>query len=80
MDKKTADDAFRERMTDGGEYALTVNQCISCKHWIRGQRCHAFEGDIPKEITWAEFDHTKPHPLDNGLRYEEAPDVAPTKG
>ena len=51
--------------------------CLSCKHWIRGQRCHAFEGEIPVEITTWKFDHKKPHPLDNGLRYEPYEPKAP---
>lgn len=45
--------------------------CLSCIHWIRGQKCRAFANDIPVEITTMEFDHRHPHPLDNGLRYEK---------
>jgi hypothetical protein len=50
---------------------ITVPQCITCAHWIRGQRCAAFFDDIPIEITTGKFNHSKPHPKDNGLRYSK---------
>ena len=53
-----------------------VPLCWTCKHWLTGQRCKAFSGRVPTEITTGKFDHRNPHPLDNGLQYEEAPDVA----
>lgn len=60
--------------------------CFSCKHFYPTNeagdiKCKAFpevikrESDwvpsaIPLEIFRGEFDHTKPYPGDNGIRYE----------
>ena len=32
--------------------------------------CEAFPQGIPEEIWVGEFDHTKPYPGDNGIRFE----------
>jgi len=50
--------------------------CASCKHQKPGPYCAAFDGKIPIEIPCNEFDHRNPHPLDNGLQYEQKDGVA----
>jgi len=58
---------------------IPVAQCsMLCKRYKQtsvGYYCEAF-GDkpIPNEIGMNEFDHTKPYPGDNGLRFEPNPD------
>ena len=51
-------------------------QCTRCKHFIHGERskgiqskCKAFE-EIPREIFFNEFHHSKPYEGDNGIQYE----------
>ena len=47
--------------------------CIKCKHRrpaLRGFICKAFPKKIPDEIMFGGFDHTKPYPGDNGIRFE----------
>jgi len=48
--------------------------CQKCKHFNRKEygkfKCKAFPNGIPDEIVFSEFDHTKPHPSDNGIQFE----------
>ena len=49
-------------------------QCRNCKHIIRPSIdlvCDAFPEEIPDEIITDGFDHTKPFPGDNGIRFEK---------
>lgn len=53
----------------------SIPQCFRCKHYDadapRGTfRCAAFSEGIPREILFNEFDHTKPHAGDGGIRFE----------
>ena len=46
-------------------------QCATCKNHIpRTVTCKAFPNGIPREIKSGQFDHSKPHPQDNGILYE----------
>lgn len=46
-------------------------QCVDCKHLLPGRKCKAFPNQIPDEIfITGEFDHTEPHPDDNGIQFE----------
>jgi len=54
-------------------------QCLNCKHLFKGGKwgiaCDAFPEEIPDDILdGGEFDHTKPFPGDNGIRFEERED------
>lgn len=52
---------------------FTEPQCHSCKHWHEGTlTCDAFPGGIPVGFFTGRFDHRKPYPGDNGIRYEAA--------
>lgn len=48
-------------------------QCAFCEYYkgTEGKlRCASFPGrDIPEEIITGEFDHSDPHPGDNGLQF-----------
>ena len=47
-------------------------QCIRCINYIPYEdepTCRAFLNGIPYEIISGEFDHTKPFPNDNGIRF-----------
>lgn len=46
------------------------DQCLWCKHYIRGRKCKAFDW-IPDEIISEDHDHRKPFPGDNGIRFEK---------
>lgn len=55
-------------------------RCLNCKHYIgahttawEGEICYAFPDGIPKEIIEGDFDHSKPHEGDNGIRFEWKP-------
>lgn len=48
-----------------------LSQCAElCARYKGGNKCEAF-GDkyIPRKIINGKFDHTKPYPGDNGLRF-----------
>ena len=46
-------------------------QCAGCAHYNLDWTCAAFGDEkIPGEIALAGFDHTKPYPGDNGIRYK----------
>ena len=45
-------------------------QCFVCGRYINKGRCYAFPNGIPEEILTGEFDHSKPYPGDNGIRFE----------
>ena len=54
------------------------NQCDQCKHFNGIRNCNAFpysydgkSDGIPYEIISGQFDHTKPYPGDNGIRFEQ---------
>jgi hypothetical protein len=45
--------------------------CADCKHKDpKGRKCKAFPEGIPEEIVTGNFDHTKPYPGDNDIRFE----------
>jgi len=49
--------------------------CTYCKHLknkknLRTDACKAFPHGIPDEIFFDAFDHRKPFPGDNGVRFE----------
>lgn len=52
--------------------------CIFCKHMhADGRSCDAFRDDIPDDLRFSDlgsnkppFDHRKPYPGDNGIRFE----------
>lgn len=52
--------------------------CLYCKNLLpfpdddNGFVCRAFPLGIPREIWIGVFDHTKNHPLDNGVRFESS--------
>ena len=49
----------------------TAMQCNTCKHRIPYTvTCKAFPNRIPIEILSGKFDHSLPHPQDNGIMYE----------
>ena len=60
---------------DNGIYADMVteisNLCLMCKNSNNANifSCRAFI-EIPEEISIGDFDHTKPHPDDNGIQFE----------
>lgn len=48
---------------------MQSTQCLYCKHYHGFTECDAFP-DIPDEIITGEFDHARPYPGDNGIRFE----------
>ena len=50
-------------------------QCIRCKHYRGLNECDAFPDGIPSKISTGRFDHLKPYPGDNGIRWEQADHV-----
>lgn len=63
-----------ERMMDE-EIGMTVHtpiQCHACVHLTSKAKgtCRAFPGGIPASILLDRFDHTRPYPGDNGIRFE----------
>ena len=44
-------------------------QCPQCRNFWGDGKCNAFEKGIPVKILQGEFDHTRPHEGDNGVRY-----------
>ena len=52
------------------EQVMRSEQCILCKHFRVNETCEAFPAGIPPEIRSGAFDHTKPYPGDNGVRYD----------
>ena len=45
-------------------------QCASCKNYLNDNKCKAYPDGIPGVILTVKFDHTKPYPGDNGIRFE----------
>jgi len=53
-------------------------QCLNCVHYKGGlpnepKICDAFPDGIPQEIIDGDFDHSKPYPGDNDIRFELKP-------
>lgn len=52
---------------------ITANKCFFCKHIIvdgtLDRKCKAFPDGIPEEIISGKFNHEKPYPGDNGIRF-----------
>lgn len=53
-------------------------QCLMCKHFDGDMKCEAFPKEIPQEIFNGEYDHSKPYPGDNGIRFEEITEKTPS--
>lgn len=73
--REEADAAFGERLTDWSDSPpkkVVPAQCPTCLHLRSGVlwTCDAFPDGIPAEILTNRFDHTRPHPNDNGIQYE----------
>lgn len=51
--------------------------CMICKHinQMHGLTCTAFPKGIPPMIMSGEFDHRKPYPGDNEIRFEPLDEV-----
>jgi hypothetical protein len=52
-------------------------QCEFCKHLGEDWTCAAFPQEIPAAILHGEHDHRQPFPGDQGIRFEQAPDLEP---
>lgn len=54
-------------------------QCFDCKRLDPGKAftCAAFPEGIPREIRFAEHDHTKPFPGDRGILFEPKDEPKP---
>ncbi len=48
---------------------MQSKQCISCKHFLGGTFCKAFQ-PIPEDIQLGRVAHNKPIKGDNGYQYE----------
>lgn len=63
--------------------SVILSQCLKCRHLerpIQGPgRCSAFPEAIPAEIMFNDFDHRKPYPNDNGIRFEPREEEARDK-
>ena len=51
--------------------------CVSCRHCHLPQSatCTAYPDGIPDGILQQGFDHSRPYPGDNGIRFEPKPNV-----
>ena len=47
-----------------------LSSCAKCANYIQASICLAFPDGIPDEIWFDENDHHKPHPDDNGIKFE----------
>lgn len=59
---------------------LVTDQCSYCRHFRVGHGlayCAGFPAGIPPDILGNERDHRKPHPDDDGVRFEPAPGTSP---
>ena len=45
-------------------------QCIRCNHYWGEGRCDAFPNGIPEKIISGDYDHSKEHEGDNGIKFE----------
>jgi hypothetical protein len=69
-----AEDRSSRFVSDGS--GITMTQCLSCIHLVKGSRtCKAFPSQIPEEIIENRFDHRRPYPDDEGIRFEPRPGV-----
>ena len=49
---------------------MLSTQCLDCKNYLGVLTCKAFPDGIPAVISSGEFDHSKPYPGDNEIRFE----------
>ena len=49
---------------------ILISKCFSCRHYQENWRCAAFPDEIPDDILFNKFDHTKPYEGDNGIMFE----------
>lgn len=55
----------------GDAHAEVSIQCLACKNLHNDMTtCRAFLKGIPLKIYTGHFDHTRPFPGDNGIRFE----------
>jgi len=60
---------------------VAVPICYSCVHLVNdgtfGLRCTAYPDGIPTEIIESQVDHRLPFAGDNGIQFEQDPNVSP---
>lgn len=66
-------DPRKNSMADVPLFQTIEPQCRSCAHLRPEGNCKAFVNGIPVQIWVNNFDHTKPYPGDNGIRYKAKP-------
>jgi len=50
-------------------------QCLHCKRYRNDLTCDAFQGGIPIGIFDGDFNHAEEFEGDNGIRFEQDPDL-----
>lgn len=48
---------------------FTWAQCNECANYMGDAKCRAFPTRIPDKILSGDFDHRRPYPGDNGVRF-----------
>ena len=73
--RMTREEIVRDRFVDQPGDTI-ISQCVACVHVHMG-RCDAFPDGIPQEILENWHDHRLAYPGDNGIRFEQDPDMLP---
>jgi hypothetical protein len=64
-------------ISDGSEIVI-VSICGLCKHKTKqASTCTAYPKQIPLKFLQGKAKHTKPETGDNGIQFEQSPDVDP---